>query len=130
MTEQDALMPEPKPAKRFGPIYQGVAAEIRRLTAQGKWKDEEQLADPDIYAGTIAQARSLAASIDRVSGHEGGYQASGKMLAELHAELRALLEVLHPESTESDPFQDFINSLDEDEGSAPRGTTPAPHPEV
>lgn len=121
MTTKDddgALFPTPKkPAG--GPVYQGVCKTIRALT-------KEQVVDRLVDAGSIAQARSLAASIDRVSGHDGGHQASGMQLAALHAQLSEVLVRLNPAGA-SDPFQDFLDDLDKETGDA---RAQAPHPEV
>lgn len=116
----DGLFPAPRPKVVPGPIYQGVCKTIRALT------EAEQL-DKKVDAGTIAQARSIASSIDRVSGHKGGYQASGMQLAALHAQLSEVLERLNPAGTR-DPFQDFLDELDKE--GAPDGQATAPHPEV
>ena len=114
------LFAVPTTSSSPGPIYQGVCKTIRALL------DKEHL-DRDVDAGSIAQARSIAASIDRVSGHRGGYQASGMQLAALHAQLSEVMERLNPAGA-SDPFQDFLDELDAEGGD--RGNTPAPHPEV
>jgi|SRR5690625_4598562 len=99
-----------------GPVYQGVTKQIRRLERDG-------VIDKATHAGTIAQARSIAASIDRVSGHDGGPQASGMQLAALHERLESVLATLSPETTESDPFQDLLDQLQDADGSA----TETPH---
>ena len=91
-----------------GPVYQGVSKQIRALV-----KDDAALRDR--AAGTIAAARSLAASIDRASGHDDPRaQASGMQLASMHGELRELLAVLSPEAAAADPFQKFLDELDAD----------------
>ncbi|MDE9365471.1 hypothetical protein PZ938_07625 [Luteipulveratus sp. YIM 133132] len=116
--------PSPKPKKTFGPVYQGVCRQIRALLAEEK-------IDKQRDAGTIAQARSLAESIDRVSGHGGKYQASGMQLAALHERLDGLLERLTPERAEADPFQELLDSLnDDDQETRTDGRSPAPHREV
>lgn len=118
----DGLFPAPRAKVVPGPIYQGVSKTIRALI------DAEKL-DRKIDAGSIAQARSLASSIDRVSGHTlPQHQASGVSLAALHAQLSEVLERLDPTGA-SDPFQDFLEELDK-EGAPNNGHAPAPHPEV
>lgn len=121
MTDDDALIPRTKVQKpRGGPVYQGVCKSIRAL-------EDEGLVDKKVDAGSIAQARSIAASIDRVDGHAGGPQSSGMQLAALHAQLSEVLVRLNPAGA-SDPFQEFLNDLDKED--APNGRAPAPHPEV
>ncbi len=111
MARHPTLFQAPTPGP--GPIYQGVCKQIRGMLRDGA-------IDRESHAGTIAQARSLAASLDRVSGHTGA-QASGLQLAALHAQLAALLATLAG-STTSDPFTDFLATLNDD--------TQAPHPPV
>ena len=119
--DDDALIPRTKVQKpRGGPVYQGVCKSIRAL-------EDEGLVDKKVDAGSIAQARSIAASIDRVDGHDGGPQSSGMQLAALHAQLSEVLVRLNPAGA-SDPFQDFLNELDKED--SPDGRAPAPHPEV
>jgi hypothetical protein len=75
---------------RGGAVYQGVCATLRWLEAQGT-VDEQR------HAGLAAQARSLAASIDRESGDDvTRKQASGVSLAALHERLAAILQLLDP----------------------------------
>jgi hypothetical protein len=76
-----------------GPVYQGVCKAIRWLVDQGALDDTRK-------AGLVAQARSLAASIDRESGHDPRRkQASGVSLSALHAQLAELLQLLDPAET-------------------------------
>lgn len=105
-------------AKGYGPVYQGTAAQIRalfdvKLGADGLPLGVDQLAEnaarKDRNKGTIAQARSLAASIDRVSGHNGGRQASGVQLSAMHDALDRLLERLNPDGGTSE----FAKALEE-----------------
>ena len=92
-----------------GPIYQGVCKTIRTVDAD----------DPEgrqLRAGITAQARSLAASIDRQSGHvDGSYQAPGDKLAQLHAQLAALMLIIAPElaapASTHDPFADALSAI-------------------
>lgn len=73
-----------------GPIYQGVSKTLRKLVEAGTL-------DADLDAGTCAQLRSLAASIDRESGADPmRKQASGVSLAALHAQLANLLDRVRP----------------------------------
>lgn len=98
MSDQAALFPDPpKPKPKApgpGPVYQGVSKAIRYL---------ETLPDQDPawatrWAGTIAQARSLAGSIDRASGRDPERrQAAGRDLANLHEQLDALMLRLDPQ---------------------------------
>lgn len=116
-----ALFEPPTPRRTFGPVYQGVCKQIRTLTKDGTL-------DKNRHAGLIVQARSIAESIDRVSGHAGTHQASGMQLAALHERLAAALDALTPATTEADPFQELLDSLNADEGGMPDGSdTEAPH---
>ena len=121
MTKKDdgQLFTVPKTSSKPGPVYQGVCKTIRAL------EKAEQL-DRSVDAGSMAQARSIAASIDRVSGHNGGYQASGMQLAALHAQLSEVMVRLNPAGA-SDPFQEFLEQLDKEDG---HGHPTASHPEV
>lgn len=122
MTKEDdgALFKVGTTSPGVGPVYQGVCKTIRALTTA-------QQLDKSVDAGSIAQARSIAASIDRVSGHKGGHQASGMQLAALHAQLSEVLERINPAGA-SDPFQDFLEELDKEGGPA-HGHAQTPHPE-
>ena len=66
-----------------GTIYRDVCRQISALRKAGRVNEDEQ-------AGTIAQARSLAAVIDRASGL-GGRKQETYALAGLHARLDELL---------------------------------------
>lgn len=116
---QPALFEE-SPQERGGPIYQGVCKQIRVLFPTS---DPDAQTRKDSLAGTIAQARSLAASIDRVSGHGGGPQANGVPLATMHERLDALLERLAG-TGETDPFQELLNELNSTEDTDDRAETP------
>lgn len=121
---QDQLpiqVPGTKAAQRGGPVYQGVCKQLRALFPKD---DVDAQARAARLAGTIAQARSLSASIDRVSGYvpkgelAGGYQAAGMQLSAMHERLDALLERLDPVQESKDPFQAWVESLEE-EGVTP-----------
>lgn len=121
----DALLPLPKPKRESpGPVYQGVCAQIRRLT---KPDVGEPLIDEKLWAGTIAQARSLAASIDRVDGRNGP-QANGVPLGTMHGQLDALMARLNPEASDHDPIADLVSQFRAEE-VAQRGNAPASHPQ-
>lgn len=98
-----------------GPVYQGVCAQIRALFPN----DPDGKARKAQHAGTIAQARSLAASLDRVSGHGGTRQASGHQLAMMHDQLDKLLERLDPDSPDADPFDRLLEELTNGRAQAP-----------
>ena len=100
-----------------GPVYQGVAKQLRALIAN-------KTIDRDTHAGIIAAARSIAASIDRVSGHRNGPQASGMQLSALHSSLLAWLDKLVPAEAGDDPWSEFLEEVRGD------STAPASHPEV
>ena len=105
----EALFPAPKAKSLGGPVYQGVCEQIRILTS-------EHGLDKQANAGTIAQARSLAGSIDRVSGHNTK-QASGMQLAALHSQLDALLERLAPST--DDAFTQLLEEMNNAGTTAP-----------
>lgn len=106
--DEDALFPDPAaPRKRGGPVYQGVARQIRHLFPKD---DQDAQARREQLAGTVSQALSLAASIDRVSGHDGSTQANGVPLAAMHAQLDAILDRLAGTGT-TDAFQELLNEL-------------------
>jgi hypothetical protein len=94
----DALfgLPEaPKAKESPGPVYQGVGKAIRYLEQLHAAEDDGWSTR---FAGTIAQARSLAASIDRASGRDPNRrQAAGRDLSDLHERLDALMLRLDPE---------------------------------
>lgn len=114
--------PRPKPARSSpGPVYQGTSKAIRYLelcnadpeadrafrTAKAP-EGKPGAAWAERMAATIAQARSLAGSIDRESGREpGSRQASGVSLAALHERLDALMLRLDPEQVAVDGPSDF-----------------------
>lgn len=101
-----------------GPVYQGVCLAIRTLfarpaghTAKCPCEACEAVADRKArLGGTIAQARSIAASVDRVSGHGGTRQASGVQLAAMHEQLDKLLLRLDPDA-DGDDFEDFQEEM-------------------
>lgn len=99
-----ALFGVPPARTKAGPVYQGVCKQIRSMIAA-------QQIDRNTDAGTIAQARSVAASIDRVSGHDGSRQASGMQLAALHAQLDQLIGRLIGDQTQDDAFAQLIEEL-------------------
>lgn len=109
-----ALFEPPKPKQPVGPVYQGVCAQIRELFP--KDDDEAQQRKRQLL-GTIAQARSVAASIDRVSGHPlDGFptrQAAGMQLAALHHQLDELLLRLSPDGPELDAFEQLQRDMAE-----------------
>jgi hypothetical protein len=103
--------------KRGGAVYQGVNKTIRSLVDLG-------VVDPVRHAGLVAQARSIAGSIDRESGDDDRRrQASGVSLAALHERLEKVLERLDPAGLVEDPtdtaWREFTEAM-----SAP----PAPSP--
>lgn len=116
-----------------GPVYQGVAKSIRALAdRRGPAKSGATEAHPDRVqwleenAGAIAAARSLGASIDRVSGH-AGHQASGMQLSALHTSLLAWLERLDPVAAgESNPVMEELTRAFQEEEA--RARAEAPHP--
>lgn len=82
--------------KRGGPVYQGVNKTIRHLV-------DCDVVDPVRHAGLIAQARSIAGSIDRESGDDATRrQASGVSLSALHERLEKVLERLDPQGDAAD----------------------------
>lgn len=113
----DALFDVTDPKAGPGTIYQGVCRQIRTLI-------QDNTIDRATHAGTIAQARSLAASLDRVSGHTNPRrQAAGMQLAAMHSQLDALLCRLAGDSTPTDdPFARFLEDLND--------TPKTPHPQV
>ena len=128
----DALFGVPSADKKstYGPVYNGVCAQIRRLTATGKeFEGMEPLIDEQLWAGTIAQARSIAASIDRDSGHGGTKQANGVPLAQLHAQLDSLLARLNPEADDKSPLEQLAEQWRREEEESRARRTEAPHAE-
>jgi hypothetical protein len=128
-----ALFAPPKPKRDpVGPVYQGVCAQIRELFPT---KDVEAQARKRQLLGTIAQARSVAASIDRVSGHPlDGFptrQAAGMQLAALHHQLDELLLRLSPDGAELDEFEQLRQAMEDADRAAAEAAraalgTPAP----
>jgi hypothetical protein len=108
------LFTPPKPKVPVGPVYQGVCAQIRELFPTD---DDEAQARKRQLLGTIAQARSVAGSIDRVSGAPLGdlptRQAAGMQLAALHAQLDALLDRLSPDGEQEDEFEQLRREMEE-----------------
>lgn len=128
--DPDALFPEPKTranTSRGGPVYQGICAQIRALTT-----GTEPLIDKKLWAGTIAQARSLAASIDRVDGHANFLtQANGVPLSLMHERLDALMARLNPDADDQSPLERMADAWrKEEEESRARSAAEAPHPQV
>jgi hypothetical protein len=128
--ETPALFAPPKVKQPVGPVYQGVCSQIRALFPQD---DPEASARKAVLAGTIAQARSVAESIDRVSGHPiGGVvtrQAAGMQLAALHSQLDALLARLSPEDEDDDEFERLRREMEDADrraAEAARAALPAP----
>ena len=123
---EDALFDPPgSPPERGGPVYQGVCAQIRELTAGA-----EPLVDKRLWAGTIAQARSIAASIDRDSGHGGRKQANGVPLAQLHDQLDKLLARLNPEADDQSPLERLAEQWRQEEEEARARRATSPHDQV
>lgn len=114
-----------------GPVYQGVAKQIRRLTADGAYKHLEPVVDPIEHAGTIAAARSLARTLDKQMGHNpSGWVANGRDLAPLLEQLQELMATLNPDQ-DRDALEDFLNSPEAPrEESADVRAAQASHPEV
>jgi hypothetical protein len=90
-----------------------VCAQIRRLTEPTDGGDP--LIDKDLWAGTIAQARSLAHSIDNVDGRNPLTQANGVPLSQMHLQLDALMARLNPEVAETDTMGQLLAMFREDE---------------
>lgn len=110
----DPLFALPKSKRPVGPVYQGVCAQIRELFPADT---DEEKARKRAAAGTIAQARSVAESIDRVSGHPLGdvptRQAAGMQLQALHSQLDQLLARLSPESAVVDEFEQLRRDMED-----------------
>jgi len=123
-SKQERLF-DPESPTGVGPVYQGVCKQIRVLFPTG---DTDAQARKDSLSGTIAQARSLAASIDRVSGHGGGPQANGVPLATMHGQLDALMARLNPEATDHNPIDDLVAEFRREEVEQ-RGRAQASHTE-
>ncbi len=120
-----ALFPPPPPEKESpGPVYQGVCAQIRALTT-----GPDPIIDKRLWAGTIAQARSLAASIDRVDGRRDVRgQANGVPLAQMHQQLDALMTRLNPEAERGDTLDQLLEEFRREEADRARRATETPHP--
>ena len=109
----------PEPDKEGpGPVYQGVGKSIRYLQKHNADEHDPEGKDwATRFAGTIAQARSLAASIDRASGRDPSRrQAAGRDLSDMHERLDALMLRLDPEEVAvdgPDPFNQLTAQLAE-----------------
>mgnify|MGYP000351800725 CR=1 FL=1 len=119
-TPDDGLFPVTRAQKRpGGALYQGVCKTIRALEHEG-------IIDKKLDAGSIAQARALAASIDRLE-HA---KASGMQLAPMHEQLGKVLERLNPAAAVDEMqqlFEEMDKAMKEDSN---RGHAETPHPEV
>ena len=110
-------VPQPKaPKESPGPVYQGTSKAIRYLEQHNATEEDPKgKAWATRMAGTIAQARSLAASIDRASGRDPNRrQAAGRDLADLHERLDALMLRLDPEEVahaSTDPWNELQGQL-------------------
>lgn len=119
-------MTPPKRRKTYGPVYKGVCRQINALEAAGHVDVREA-------AGSIAQARSIAESIDRYStpvdptDPADTPRASGMQLAALHERLESVLATLSPEQADADPFQEFLATLEDDPQEVAGRGTEAPH---
>lgn len=101
---QDSLFPpEKRKTISRGPVYQGVAKQIRELIDDGTIDKGKQ-------AGTIAQARSLAHTIDLKSGLGGVDPEYGASIAAMHKQLDELLVRLSGDDL-VDPFDDLLDEL-------------------
>lgn len=107
-------------------VCQGVRKSIHALFPEDA--DEETLDRKRRLSGTIAQALSLAASIDRVSGAgDPSRQANGVPLSAMHTQLDLLLLRLDPaEADSSDGFADLERAMrEEDERAIARAAAAA-----
>lgn len=120
-----------------GPVYQGVAKSIRALAdRRGPAKSGSTPAHPDRVvwleenAGACSAARSVAASIDRASGHGNPRaQASGMQLGALHTSLLAWLERLDPQHAgETSSVMDELTRAFQEDEERQRAQAAAPHP--
>lgn len=128
MTQDELPGTSPKKRKNTsrGPIYQGVCQQIRALTRP---KTGEPLVDENLWAGTIKQARQLAASIDRADGSDGtGHQANGVPLAAMHQQLDALLARLNPEANDTNPMAVLVEQFQREEAEQRARAAQASHP--
>lgn len=103
MGKQESLFSAPEKRIGAGPVYQGVAKQIRELAGAN-------VIDKGLMAGTIAQARSLARTIDIKSGHGGGDIEYGASIAALHKQLDELLERLGAADA-LDPFDELLDAI-------------------
>jgi hypothetical protein len=101
-----------------GTVYRDTCRQISALTKAGK-------IDADETAGTIAQARSLAAVIDRASGL-GGRKQETYALAGLHKQLAELLARLSGGGVGEDAAATFLRLMAEDEPTPAGEPLPAP----
>lgn len=124
-TRDDGMLDLPMPPGDKlgpGPVYQGVAKQIRRMLADDRL-------DRDVDAGAIAAARSAARSVDHAAGHNArGAVGAGMQQAALHAALLAWLDKLGGTMGEGDPFAQLLHEFNRE--GAPGGRAEAPHPEV
>jgi hypothetical protein len=116
----DVATPEQPKAKADspGPVYQGVSKSVRYLERTNATDEDPKGRDWSTrMAGTIAQARSLASSIDRASGRDPQRrQAAGRDLANMHEQLDALMLRLDPEGVAAggtDSWEDTQRELAE-----------------
>lgn len=122
--DDDKLDLEMPGRKRLGPgpVYQGVAKQIREMT-------EAKMLDRDLDAGAIAAARSAARSVDEAAGHNDfGRVAAGMQQAALHTALLAWLDKLGGKMPTDDPFAKMLSEFNQENSGDSRA--PAPHPEV
>lgn len=128
---QDGLFDSPssRSSSSRGPVYQGVCAQIRRLTRSAS-PGADPLIDEDLWKGTIAQARALAASIDRVDGSADPFhQANGVPLAAMHQQLDALLARLNPEvNDDASPMAQLVAEMQREEAEQRARAAQASHP--
>ena len=121
-------VPTPKDDSSSRAVYQGTSKAIRYLEqlnadaeldrqfgTRAKPEGRPGAAWSARFAGTIAQARSLAASIDRASGSDPKRrQAAGRDLADMHERLDALMLRLDPEEVTADgpqPYDELSQQL-------------------
>lgn len=100
----DPLFPPEKRTISRGPVYQGVAKQIRELIGDGTIDKGKQ-------AGSIAQARSLAHTIDLKSGLGGVDPEYGASIAAMHKQLDELLVRLSGDDLAVDPFDDLLDEM-------------------
>lgn len=124
--DPDPLLPIDVPTGKPlgpGPVYQGVSKTLRARIADGT-------IDRELHAGPAAAMRSLAASIDRASGHNPQRAtASGMQLAALHAQLIAWHEAMFTDgATDDDPLTALVNQWAASETVSDDHTAPPAHP--